>query len=105
MKTVYVSKSTLRLIKLFATGKRQGDVIEDAFEEIIKRGFDEPELLRYIEEDTRGVRVSKNAWYLVNRLKTDADYKRQDELIFDVMVNYCISKGLSLECVKSILNL
>lgn len=103
-RAVYVNDGTLKLIKLFAINKSQGTVLREAIDIIDTKGFSEADIIdREIAPAKRAVRVDEDTWYMVNRLKIDEDYKKQDDLVFDLMVNYCLHNGLSKDCVERIL--
>ena len=103
-KVIYLSEETLRLCKLSGS-KPMGELIRDAIVELVDKGgkgvvIDYP---RSIPD--KKVRVSDETHYLVNRLKLELNYETQDDLVFDVMVNYLIKRGLSEDCLVNILNL
>ena len=104
-KWVYVSNETLRLIKLCVGEKNRNydDVIRDALVTVIEKGGGY--VLDFPREGKHRVSVSDETHYLVNRLKMELEYSTQDELLFDVMVNYLRRMGMHGSCIEEILRL
>ena len=101
-RVVYVSKETYRMIRMFAIGRTHDEVVRDAVVSIVEGGggyvIDFPR-----SDEKYRIEVSEDTHYLINRLKIELDYKTQDDLLFDVMVNYLRKKGMSGVCIRELL--
>jgi len=101
-KVLYLTKGTMALVKLFAIGKKTGgEVVRDAVLDLIEGG--KGVVIDYVGGEKLALRVDDYTHYLVNRLKVEMDYEVVDELVFDAMVNYCVGRGIPVECVEHIL--
>ena len=98
---LWLSGGTRALIKMFTIGRIQEDVIRDAVVTLVEGG--EGEVIRYLGGDKQQVYVDREVWYLVSRLTKDLGYKTMDEFVFDAMVNYCVRRGIPVECIERIL--
>lgn len=104
-KVIYVAESTYRMIKLCSVGKTHDEVLRRAVDKLAEGGvgvtvdYDRSDELKY------RVEVSSETHYLLSRLKVELDCRSYDELIFDMMVNYLASLGMSDVCIREILEL
>jgi len=102
---LYVSDETLRLIRVMSGGKvKMEDAVRDAMIEFVENSGGE--VIEYIRGEARNrVKVDDDLWTLVNMIRVELGYKRQDDLLFDVMVSYLIRRGMDSHCVEQLLNL
>ena len=102
---LYVSDETLRLIRVVSGGKvKMEDAVRDAMIEFVENSGGE--VIEYIRGEARNrVKVDDDLWTLVNMIRVELGYKRQDDLLFDVMVSYLVRRGMDSHCVEQLLNL
>ena len=102
---LYVSDETLRLIRVVSGGKiKMEDAVRDAMIEFVENGGGE--VIEYPRGEARNrVKVDDDLWRLVNMIRVELGYKRQDDLLFDVILSYLIRRGMDSHCVEQLLNL
>ena len=80
------------------------DAVRDAMIEFVENSGGE--VIEYIRGEARNrVKVDDDLWTLVNMIRVELGYKRQDDLLFDVMVSYLVRRGMDSHCVEQLLNL
>ena len=98
MPYIWLTKRTIDLIKPLG---KVDNVVREAVMTMIEEGADD--VVDYPgPAPTSSARVSGDTWYLVNRMKTEFEYRTVDELVFDAVVNLYVKKGMPAECVEKL---